>query len=75
MRFSQHRDRLPAINIAYSTAGLSGDFADAVDGAIVKSIRAMGLGLEPNADVFDWARDDGVSNSGEGAGEVVLGVG
>lgn len=35
----------------------------------------MRLGLEPDADVFDWAGDDGVGNPGEGAGEIVLGVG
>ena len=35
----------------------------------------MRLGLEPDADVFDWAGDDGVSDSSEGTGKVVLGVG
>lgn len=74
MRFSQDRDRLPTINIAQSTAGLSGDFSDAVDGAVVQSLGAVGLGLEADADVFDWAGDDGVGDASEGAAEVILGV-
>lgn len=35
----------------------------------------MRLGLEPDANVFDWAGDDGVGDSSEGTGEVILGVG
>lgn len=34
----------------------------------------MGLGLQPNTDMLDWARDDGVGETGEGSGAVVLRV-
>ena len=34
----------------------------------------MGLGLQPDADVFDGAGDDGVGDTGKGAGQVVLTV-
>lgn len=32
----------------------------------------MGLGLQPDTDMLDWARDDGISETGEGSGAVVL---
>jgi len=32
----------------------------------------MGLGLESDTEVFDWARDDGIGDAGEGTGKVVL---
>lgn len=35
----------------------------------------MRLGLEPDANVFNWAGDDGVGDSSEGTGKVILGVG
>jgi hypothetical protein len=34
----------------------------------------MGLGLQPNTDMLDGARDDGVGETGEGSGAVVLRV-
>lgn len=34
----------------------------------------MGLGLQPNTDMLDWARDDGVSETGEGSSTPVLSV-
>lgn len=48
---------------------------DAGEGAGVEAGGAVGLGLQPDADVFDGAGDDAVGEAGEGAGEVVLGVG
>ena len=55
---------------------MGGEFADAVDGAAVEAIvGAVGLRLQPDADVFDGAGEEGVGDAGEGAGEVVLGVG
>lgn len=54
---------------------MRGEFADAVDGAGVEASWAMGLGLEADANVFDGAGEDCVGEAGEGAAEVVLGVG
>ena len=54
---------------------MRGQFADAVDGPIVQAGGAVGLGLQPDADVLDRAGDDGVGDAGKGAGQVVLGVG
>lgn len=53
---------------------MGGYFTDAVDRAGVQPGSAMGLGLKSDADVFDWAGDDGVGNTGKGAGKVILGV-
>ncbi len=50
-------------------------FAHAIDRSGVQALGAVGLGLQADADVFDGAGDDGVGDAGEGAGEVVLGVG
>lgn len=49
--------------------------ADAGERAGVEALGAVGLGLQADADVFDGAGDDAVGEAGEGAGEVVLGVG
>lgn len=49
-------------------------FPDAVDRAIIQPLRAMRLRLQPDPDVLDRTRDDGVGDAGEGAGEVVLAV-
>ena len=54
---------------------MRGQFADAVDRPVVQASGAVGLGLQPDADVLDGAGDDGVGDAGEGAGEIVLGVG
>ena len=54
---------------------MRGNFPDAVDGARVQAGCAVRLGLESDADMLDWARDDGVGNTGKGARKVVLAVG
>lgn len=50
------------------------EFSDAVDGAGVQASGAVGLGLQPDADVFDWGGEDCVGEACEGAGGVILGV-
>ena len=53
---------------------MGGDFADAVDGAVVEAGGAVGLRLKADTYVLNGAGDDAVSNTREGAREVVLGV-
>lgn len=53
---------------------LADELSDAVERAGVETCRAVGLGLQADADVFDGAGEDRVCYSGEGAGGIVLGV-
>ena len=54
---------------------MCGKLPDTIDGTRVQPIRAMGLRLHSNTDMFYGTRDDGIGNASESAGEVVLGVG
>ena len=54
---------------------MSRKFAYAVDRAIIKARGTVRLRLQADTHVLDGARDDGVSNTSEGPGEVVLAVG
>ena len=53
---------------------MRGELADAVQRAVVETVGAMRLGLQTDTDVLDRAGEDGVGQTGEGAGEVVLWV-
>lgn len=70
------RHRLPAEQAAQGAGAVHRAHAsDAVKGPVVEAPGAVGLCLEPDTDVFDRAGEDRVGDTGEGAGEVVLGVG
>ncbi len=74
MRLAEQGYRLAAVE-AREDARLGGDLADAVQRAGVEAVgRRVRLCLQPDAHVFDGAREDGVGEPGEGAGGVVLGV-
>lgn len=73
LRLSEIRDGLAAEDAAHD-AIMRGQFPDAVDGAVVQAASTVGLGLEPDTNVLDWARQNGVGNAGEPTGHVVLGV-
>lgn len=74
MRLAQDRDGLAAVDAA-EEACVRGEFADAVEGTRVETGGAVGLGLQPDAHVFDGAGDEAVGEAGEGARGVVLGIG
>ncbi len=49
-------------------------FADAIQGPMVQTCGAMRLRLQPDTDVLDGPRYDGVGYAGKRSGEVVLGI-
>lgn len=67
LRLAQHRDRLPTVQVPPRAPRLRRDLADAVHRAPVQSRRPVRLRLQPDPDVLDGARDDGVGDAGEGA--------
>lgn len=54
---------------------MNGNLPDAVNRAGVEASRAVGLALEADADVFNGPGEEGVCESGEGAGGKILAVG
>ena len=54
---------------------MSRQFTYTVNGARVQTCGAVGLCLEPDANVLDGRGEYSVSYPGEGAGRVILGVG
>lgn len=53
---------------------VGGELADAVDGAVVETASAVGLRLQTDTDVLDRSRENGVGQTGETTGHVVLAV-
>lgn len=74
LRFAEDSDEFATVE-AFKHAFVGGNLADAVERTGVQAGSTMRLGLKSDADMFDWARDDGVGDTGKGAGKVVLSVG
>ena len=54
---------------------MSSELLNTVQWAGIQSCSAVWLSLKSNSDMLNWAGDDGVGNSSESPGSVVLGVG
>ena len=53
---------------------MSGEFAYAVDRAVVETCGAVGLGLQADTHVLNGPGNDRVSDAGEGTGKIILTV-
>lgn len=55
-------------------AFVGGEFADAVDRATVEAVRAVGLRLQPDTNVLNRTREEGVGETRKTPGHVVLAI-
>lgn len=70
---TQNSDGLTAVQTAHSTV-VCGQFANAVNRAIIEATGAVRLGLQTNTDVLDWAGQDRVGDTGERTSHIILAI-